>query len=144
MEELIRLIIEVIVWIARHSEKGSKQERARKEWEQQQEFERRKKEFEERVRQLAAGNAPQTATAMQAAVQLPPITRLPAGTGTKRSPRTQPIAAPPPSVPQKRSGSGQMPSPAAAVRGMTLSTLRGQFVLSEVLRPPLALRPPRI
>jgi hypothetical protein len=75
-------------------------------------------------------------------VPLPPVTPLPAAAPIVRRKVNRPT---PPAIPAARSvmsAAPALPAPVSPSRLVRPETLRAQFVLSEILKPPVSMRTP--
>ena len=134
--ELLILIIKAIARAMNGSDAvDPAMQRRRAEWERQQQA-----YWASQLQQV--GQLPPTASS-----GLPP---LPVPVRKKHSaappPRGQPQAAPQRAVqvaPPQQAARPVMATAPAIHRWMQPTTLRSQFILTEILKPPLALRPPR-
>src|SRR5690349_21483536 len=148
MDELIVLLIKLIIKAFDKGGQGSRQEQMRRGWEKQQAWERQQRELQERQGQGAGGQP------VGRAVRLPPAVPLPtAATPIPRRKVPKPKRLAPPPLPGVQGTRAVLTSdlsgepaarvaPPAAARMVRPGTLRQQFILSEVLKPPVALRPP--
>jgi hypothetical protein len=133
--ELIELIIRLIEWLASDKKKSPPQrsfspvELAK----QQAEWERRRQEWQEwQNRQAAAALLASTTPASQKPRATPPPIK---------SAASRQVAAP---VPAAKTRPAPATAKAASIaRWAKPNNLRSQFILTEVLKPPLAMREPR-
>ena len=143
MIELIKLIIWVVEKLANGSKSG--QPATDPAWQAQQaEWERSRREWE--ARQLAAmtggpppivvGSPPVIPAAVKPAAVPPPL-KAKSGKAANKNSRATAAAAP---LLQSTPSLGQGRPPRVSVGGRTA---REQFVLYEVLKPPLSMREPR-
>ena len=130
---MLDLIIKAIVEATRESRRA---EEARRAWEQQRAWEEQQRLWQAQQLQWTGGLQPSE----------------PAGRAHVPPPPPRPaVAQPPPSArpaspaPAPRRGARLPAATAPAVaQWMRPETLRSQFILTEILKPPLALRPPRV
>jgi hypothetical protein len=135
---MLDLIIKAIIESTRDSRRAEESRRA---WEQQRAWEEQQRLWQAQQLQWTGGLEPQ-APAGRAHVP-PPV------------PRSRPVAAQMP--PESAAAQRTTPAPAprrtarlasatapAVAQWMRPETLRSQFILTEILKPPLALRPPRV
>lgn len=137
---MLDLIIKAIIESTRESRRA---EEARRAWEQQRAWEEQQRLWQ--AQQLEWGGSPQP-PGPRARAHVPPP-----------APRPRPVVAdkPPEVAGGGLAGGSSAPAPArgqsapvatarSLAQWMRPETLRSQFILTEILKPPLALRPPRV
>ena len=129
---MLDLIIKAIIESTRESRRA---EEARRAWEQQRAWEEQQRLWQAQQRQWAGPQrGPETVGRVYAP---PPVPRATQAVAEKpRVPASVPAPAP------RRAATTGATAPAIH-QWMRPETLRGQFILTEILKPPLALRPPR-
>lgn len=146
--DLLFLFIKWLVEKSGNSADGPEERHRRQDWEA---WQRQQWEWQQQQMQAAGYGSAAPAAGYGTAQAMPPALPRPAastGGPVPRRPVRRP--APPPGLPGTQPasspGAGARPAPADATtlaQWMRPQTLRAQFVLTEVLKPPVGLRAPR-
>ena len=153
MEELIVLLVRLIISAFDKAGKGSRQDQMRQEWERQRQWQLQQAQYERDRQAREAAEQFRAAAQRAAPVTLPPpvprrqVAR-PVAPAQEESARdlvasltsATAAAAAARSAPARRT----MADAPALARWMRPATLRRQFILTEILKPPVGLRPPRV
>jgi hypothetical protein len=153
VDELIVLLIKLIIRAFDKAGKGSGQEQMRQEWERQRRWQEQQGQYERD--RLAGEAAEQFRPAVARATAPPPMPRrpVPRAAADSAAPRQEAALELVASLASATaSAAAARPSPArrtfanapALARWMRPETLRRQFILTEILKPPVGLRPPRL
>jgi len=133
---MLELIIRAIVEATRESRRAEESRRA---WQQQRAWEEQQRLWQ--AQQLQWNGGLQPSAPGDRAYAPPPVPR-PAVTQKPPEPAAARPTTPAP-APRRAPRLASATAPAVA-QWMRPETLRSQFILTEVLKPPLALRPPRV